>query len=91
MEQVNFVLLWWCLAILIVRGDHKRTYHISAVLEAAILGLWCLPLYVLVNDVEIGVAGTEDRRVTVTLVFIALNMYVKCNSFPLLDETPAES
>ncbi|KAK6225330.1 F-box domain-containing protein [Colletotrichum tabaci] len=71
---VNFVLLWWCLAFLVVRGEHKRTYHFTGVLEAAILGLWCLPLYILVRDIEDGVDGALDRRVTVTLVFIILNM-----------------
>ncbi|KAK1986344.1 F-box domain-containing protein [Colletotrichum cereale] len=71
---VNFVLLWWCLAFLVVRGEHKRTYHFTGVLEAAILALWCLPLYVLVNDVEGGVEGAWDRRVLVTLIFIVLNM-----------------
>ncbi|EFQ31146.1 F-box domain-containing protein [Colletotrichum graminicola] len=71
---VNFVLLWWCLAFLVVRGEHKRTYHFTGILEAAILGLWCLPLYVLVNDVEGGVEGAWDRRVLVTLIFIVLNM-----------------
>ncbi|KAK2046590.1 hypothetical protein LZ31DRAFT_188226 [Colletotrichum somersetense] len=71
---VNFVLLWWCLAFLVVRGEHKRTYHFTGVLEGAILALWCLPLYVLVNDVEGGVEGAWDRRVLVTLIFIVLNM-----------------
>ncbi|TDZ24964.1 hypothetical protein Cob_v002113 [Colletotrichum orbiculare MAFF 240422] len=71
---VNFILLWWCLALLITRGEHKRTYHISGVLELAILGLWCLPVYVFVDLIQNGLAGAEDRRVLVTLVFVALNM-----------------
>ncbi|KAJ0148752.1 hypothetical protein CTA2_644 [Colletotrichum tanaceti] len=71
---VNFVLLWWCLAFLVVRGERKRTYQFTGVLEAAILGLWCLPLYVLVKDIEEDVDGALDRRATVTLVFIILNM-----------------
>ncbi|KAK1672080.1 hypothetical protein BDP55DRAFT_635288 [Colletotrichum godetiae] len=74
---VAFVLLWWCLALLVVRGEHKRTYHFSLILETAILGLWCLPIYVLVKDVEDGIAGLFDRRVTVTLVFIVLNMFFR--------------
>lgn len=62
------------MAILIVRGEHKRTYHISLILELAILGLWCLPLYVLVTLNEEDIHGLEDRRVTVTLAFVVLNM-----------------
>ncbi|KAF9874460.1 F-box domain-containing protein [Colletotrichum karsti] len=73
----NFILLWWCLALLVVRGDHKRTYHISLILEAAILGLWCMPLYVLVGLNEEDFAGLQDRRVTVTLVFVVLNMFFR--------------
>ncbi|KZL76793.1 F-box domain-containing protein [Colletotrichum tofieldiae] len=78
---VNFVLLWWCLAFLVVRGEHKRTYHFTGILEAAILALWCLPLYVLVNDVEDGINGAWDRRVTVTLIFIVLNMAFRLLNF----------
>ncbi|OLN86735.1 hypothetical protein CCHL11_03741 [Colletotrichum chlorophyti] len=74
---VNFILLWLCLALLIVRGEHKRTYHISAVLELAILALWCLPVYILVGYHEQAIFGAEDRRVTVALVFIALNMFFR--------------
>ncbi|KAL0940312.1 f-box domain-containing protein [Colletotrichum truncatum] len=74
---VNFILLWWCLALLIVRGEHKRTYHISGIIEATILGLWCMPLYTLVGLNEEGFAGLEDRRVTVTLVFVVLNMFFR--------------
>ncbi|KAF6831888.1 f-box domain-containing protein [Colletotrichum musicola] len=74
---VNFILLWWSLAILIVRGEHKRTYHISLILELAILGLWCLPLYVLVTLNEEDIVGLQDRRVTVTLAFVVLNMFFR--------------
>ncbi|GJC83759.1 hypothetical protein ColLi_06597 [Colletotrichum liriopes] len=84
---VNFVLLWWCLAFLVVRGEHKRTYHFTGILEAAILALWCLPLYVLVNDVEDGINGAWDRRVTVTLIFIVLNMYVSSHSYHMSTTT----
>ncbi|KAJ0374835.1 hypothetical protein COL26b_007001 [Colletotrichum chrysophilum] len=74
---VNFILLWWCLALLITRGEHKRTYHLSLILEAAILGLWCMPLYVFINLNEENFKGLEDRRVTVTLVFVVLNMFFR--------------
>lgn len=48
---VGFLLMWFCIVLIMFRGNKVRTYNVALFLEVAIIGLWvslehcyCLPL-----------------------------------------------
>lgn len=69
-----FLLLWLCLGFLAFRGNRRRTYHWTLVIELAILGLWIPPIYYIALDI----AASGDRPVPMSaraaLAMFALNL-----------------
>lgn len=37
---VGFLLMWFCIILIMFRGNKVRTYHVALFLELAIIGLW---------------------------------------------------
>lgn len=37
---VGFLLMWFCIVLIMFRGNKVRTYHVALFLELAIVGLW---------------------------------------------------
>lgn len=72
--QINFVLLWVCMAFLILRGNYVRTYHWVALVELTILGLWIPPLYMVAKNLEVHLASPIRAATIAALVFFAVNM-----------------
>jgi hypothetical protein len=72
-SQINFIFLFWCLAILILRGTTLRTYHWAFLLEITILGLWILPVYEISKQIQTNPEPPAQTAV-VTLAFCLLNM-----------------
>lgn len=72
--QANFVLLWLCMAFLMLRGNRVRTYHWVGLVELVIMGLWIPPMYAVSRDLERHPDGTVFESSVAALTFFALNM-----------------
>ena len=42
-------MMWFCIFLLLVRGNSVRTYGIGLVVEGTLLGLWVPQLYVAIQ------------------------------------------
>ncbi|KAK8095025.1 hypothetical protein PG997_001710 [Apiospora hydei] len=71
---INFVLLWVCMAFLVLRGNYVRTYHWVALVELTILGLWIPPLYMVAKDLDIHLRSPIRAATIAALVFFTINM-----------------
>ncbi|KAK8133376.1 hypothetical protein PG984_005388 [Apiospora sp. TS-2023a] len=71
---INFVLLWVCMAFLVLRGNYVRTYHWVALVELIILGLWIPPLYMVGKNLEVHLASPIRAATIAALVFFTVNM-----------------
>ncbi|KAK6845747.1 hypothetical protein PG990_004098 [Apiospora arundinis] len=71
---INFVLLWVCMAFLVLRGNYVRTYHWVALVELIILGLWIPPLYMVAKNLEVHLASRIRAATIAALVFFTVNM-----------------
>jgi hypothetical protein len=69
----NFILLWICLGVLICRGNKRRTYHCTFVLELIILGLWIPPIYHIANEMANASGDPVPKSTQATLALFALN------------------
>lgn len=74
--QVNFILLWVCMAFLMLRGNRIRTYHWVGIVELVIMALWIPPVYAVARDLERHSGSTAYARSVAALAFFAVNMYV---------------
>ncbi|KAL2131948.1 hypothetical protein VTI74DRAFT_4403 [Chaetomium olivicolor] len=72
----NFILLWICLGILVIRGNARRTYHWTLALELTILGLWVPPVYHIVREIiATSTAGASVSKATqAILAMFCMNM-----------------
>ncbi|KAK4130822.1 hypothetical protein BT67DRAFT_452161 [Trichocladium antarcticum] len=70
----NFLLLWFCLGFLIFRGNRRRTYHCTLVLELAILGLWTPPVYYVATELASPRDVPVPKSTQATLAMFGLNM-----------------
>jgi len=63
---------------LLFRGDKKRTYHITLMIELAILALWIPPVYYLATQFALAKKENEPipKSSVAALAIFALNMYV---------------
>ncbi|KAI5928228.1 hypothetical protein F4810DRAFT_719887 [Camillea tinctor] len=68
----TFVLLWVCMAFLMLRGNRVRTYHWVGAVELVILGLWIPPMYAVARMVAVEDGRVEGSAVA-ALVFFSLN------------------
>ncbi|KFA81730.1 hypothetical protein S40288_05992 [Stachybotrys chartarum IBT 40288] len=71
--QVNFIMAFWALALLCVRGLRLRTYHWTAILESAILGLWVPAIYTILQRTMASPDPPSAKALT-TMTFIFLTM-----------------
>ncbi|KAF7551514.1 hypothetical protein G7Z17_g4941 [Cylindrodendrum hubeiense] len=72
---INFFLALWVFCLTLIRNEELRTYHFTLFLELSALGLWVLPLYVIINDAH-GSKGFS-KAIIATLFFVALNMWFR--------------
>lgn len=73
--KTNFLLLWLCLVFLVFRGNRRRTYHWTLVIELTILGLWIPPAYhVALRIAEGARVGHVPKSTQATLAMFGLNM-----------------
>jgi hypothetical protein len=65
-----------CLVLVVWRGRTTRTYHVSAVAEAAVLGLWTGVLYEMHRQQrgEAGVVRLKEPAYTAAIIFVLINM-----------------
>ncbi len=69
----SFLLLWICLGVLICRGNKRRTYHCTFVLELIILGLWIPPIYHVATEMADASDGPVPKSTQATLALFTLN------------------
>ncbi|KFA80468.1 hypothetical protein S40288_02045 [Stachybotrys chartarum IBT 40288] len=74
--QVNFIMAFWALVLLCVRGQYLRTYHWTAILESAILGLWVPAIYTILQR-TMASPDPPSAKALATMTFIFLNMYFR--------------
>ncbi|KAK3314498.1 hypothetical protein B0H66DRAFT_449574, partial [Apodospora peruviana] len=73
----SFLLLWVCLGFLIFRGNRRRTYHYTLVLELAILCLWIPPVYDIASSIAAAPGAAVPKTTQATLAMYALNMFFR--------------
>ncbi|KAK4239211.1 hypothetical protein C8A03DRAFT_32694 [Achaetomium macrosporum] len=76
----NFILMWICLAFLVLRGTWRRTYHYTLFLELTILALWIPPVYYVAGNI-IDKHDPVPKTTQATLAMFALNMFFRLIDF----------
>ncbi|KAI0155672.1 hypothetical protein BJ166DRAFT_339226 [Pestalotiopsis sp. NC0098] len=71
---VNFILLWVCMAFLMLRGNRIRTYHWVGIVEMVIMALWIPPIYAVSRDMRRSASGRIHASSIAVLSFAAVNM-----------------
>ncbi|KAK3988964.1 hypothetical protein QBC44DRAFT_242554 [Cladorrhinum sp. PSN332] len=70
----SFLLLWICLGFIMFRGNRKRTYHWTFLLELIILGLWITPVYFISAEIARRPGEKVPRSTQAALAMFGLNI-----------------
>ncbi|KAI3396488.1 hypothetical protein diail_12108 [Diaporthe ilicicola] len=68
---IGFLMMWFCIVLIMFRGNKVRTYHVALFLELAIVGLWVPPVYSISKGLQ---NEPPSKSTTATLVILGVNM-----------------
>lgn len=70
----NFILMWFVLFMLLLRGNQFRTYGVLFLFELTMLCLWIPPIYAIAKAWDATPAEDVEHSTRATAIFIAFNM-----------------